>query len=279
MPSHRNEDRTHLKIQPMIQRLQGKVALITGAGSGIGRGCAVRLAAEGASVVIADLESSAGSSETLTQIRQNRGTSIFQPTDVSHEGQCQKAIEAAVRAFGGVDILVNNAGIYPRASLQSTTEALWDRIFGVNLKGPFFLCKHVVAVMRSRGGGSIINVGSVHGLGGAGKLFAYSVSKGGLLTLTRNLAIALAADRIRVNYLIPGWVLSKTEIAIQQAEGHDEEWLSRKAASLAMGRFQTPEDAANIVAFLASNESLMITGCIMNGDAGYSVRCIGTEDE
>jgi NAD(P)-dependent dehydrogenase (short-subunit alcohol dehydrogenase family) len=262
----------------MTRRLAGKVALVTGAGSGIGRGCALRLAKEGAGVVIADLESSGGG-ETLMQIRQDGGKAFFQVTDVREESQCQQAVQSAVKEFGGLDILVNNAGIYPRATLEQTSEVVWDNILSVNLKGPFFLCKHAVAVMRGRGGGSIINTGSVHGLGGAGKLFAYSVSKGGLLTLTRNLAIALANDKIRVNYLIPGWVLTKTEIAVQRQEGHHVEWLKQKAADLPMGRFQTPEDAANIVVFLASDESVMITGCVLNGDASYSVRCVGVEDE
>lgn len=261
----------------MSKRLHGKVALVTGAGSGIGRGCAIRLASEGASVVMADLESSSGE-DAAAQIRGGGGEAVFQATDVRDEARCLRAVEAAVSQFGGLDILVNNAGIYPRATLEETTEELWDRMLAINLKGPFFLCKHAAPVLRRRGGGSIVNTGSVHGLGGAGNLFAYSVSKGGLLTLTKNLAASLAHDRIRVNYLIPGWVLSPTEIEIQRQQGHDEDWLKQKGARLAMGRFQTPEDAANIIAFLASDEAAMITGCVLNGDAGYSVRCIGTED-
>jgi NAD(P)-dependent dehydrogenase (short-subunit alcohol dehydrogenase family) len=259
------------------KRLIGKVALVTGAGSGIGRECTLRLAAEGASVVLADLESRGGE-EAAAQIVGSGRSAHFQATDVRIEDHCQSAVEAAVRQFGGLDVLVNNAGIYPRSTLEQTTEEFWDRMLAINLKGPFFLCKHSVPFMRQRGGGSIVNIGSVHGLGGAANLLAYSVSKGGLLTMTKNLAVALAHDRIRVNYLIPGWVLSQTEIEIQGKEGRDEEWLMRKGKSLPMGRFQTPQDAANIVAFLASDEAGMVTGCVLNGDAGYSVRCMGTED-
>jgi len=259
------------------RRLNGKVALVTGAASGIGQGCALRLAGEGASVVLADLGSSSGEN-VAAQIRHSGGAALFQPTDVRDESQCQRAVEVAVRRFGGLDALVNNAGIYPRSTLEQTTEEFWDRMLAINLKGPFFLCKYAVPSMRQRGGGSIVNTGSVHGLGGAGNLFAYSVSKGGLLTMTRNLAVALAHDRIRVNYLIPGWVLSQTELEIQGKEGRDEEWLVSKGKSLPLGRFQTPEDAANIVVFLASDEAAMVTGCVLNGDAGYSVRCMGTED-
>jgi NAD(P)-dependent dehydrogenase (short-subunit alcohol dehydrogenase family) len=259
------------------RRLNGKVALVTGAASGIGQGCALRLAAEGASVVLADLDSSGGEN-AAAQIRHNGGAALFQATDVRNEIHCQRAVETAVRQFGGLDVLVNNAGIYPRSTLEQTTEEFWDRMLAINLKGPFFLCKYAVPSMRRRGGGSIVNTGSVHGLGGAGNLFAYSVSKGGLLTMTKNLAIALAHDRIRVNYLIPGWVLSQTEVEIQRREGRDQERLMSKGKSLPQGRFQTPEDAANIVAFLASDEAAMVTGCVLNGDAGYSVRCMGTED-
>jgi NAD(P)-dependent dehydrogenase (short-subunit alcohol dehydrogenase family) len=261
----------------MSGRLNGKVALVTGASSGIGRGCAQRLAAEGASVVLADLEARSGE-EAAAQIRRNGGTAHFQTTDVRSESHCQRAVDVAVSQFGGLDILVNNAGIYPRSTLEQTTEGFWDEMMAINLKGPFFLSKHAVPFIRQRGGGSIINTGSVHGLGGASNLFAYSISKGGLLTMTRNLAVALAHDRIRVNYLIPGWVLSQTEIEIQARQGRDENWLKQKGERLPMGRFQTPEDAANIVAFLASDEASMVTGCVLNVDAGYSVRCIGTED-
>jgi NAD(P)-dependent dehydrogenase (short-subunit alcohol dehydrogenase family) len=266
-----------MSASEMQKKLSGKVALVTGAGSGIGRGCALRLAAEGASVVLADLESGSGE-DAAAAIKRSQGIALFQATDVRDESQCQRAVEAAVGQFGGLDVLVNNAGIYPRATLEQTTEEFWDRMMDVNLKGPFFLCKHAVPFMRQRGGGSIVNTGSVHGLGGAGNLLAYSVSKGGLLTMTKNLAVALARDRIRVNYLIPGWVLSQTEIAIQGEAGRDEGWLREKGESLPMGRFQTPEDAASVVAFLASDEASMITGCVLNDDAGYSVRCIGTED-
>src|SRR5262245_4180071 len=262
----------------MQRRLTGKVALVTGGSSGIGKGCAQRLAVEGASVLLADLESSSGE-EAAAEIRRSGGSAFFQATDVRRETDCRHAVETAAHQFGSLDVLVNNAGIYPRSTLEETTEEFWDTMLAINLKGPFFLCKHAVPLMRQRGGGSIVNTGSVHGLGGASNLFAYSVSKGALLTLTKNLAVALAHDRIRVNYVIPGWVLSHTEIEIQRKEGRDLACLKRKGEQLPMGRFQTPEDAAGIVAFLASDDSAMVTGCVLNGDAGYSVRCIGTEND
>ena len=204
---------------------------------------------------------------------------MFIQADVSSERSCREIVEKAAGRYGRLDILLNCAGIYPRATLEETTEAFWDQVLSINLKGPFFLCKHAVPILRKQGGGCIVNIGSVHGLGGAGKLAAYSASKGGLLTLTKNLAIALVDDKIRVNYLIPGWVLSPTEMRIQSQEGHDAAWLEQRAKTLGMGRFQTAQDTANLVVFLASPESEMITGCVINVDAGYSVRCIGTEPE
>ncbi|MBW3625573.1 MAG: SDR family oxidoreductase, partial [Armatimonadetes bacterium] len=135
-------------------------------------------------------------------------------------------------------------------------------------KGAFFTCKHALPVMRERGGGSILNVGSYHGLGGSGNLFAYSVSKAGLLGMTKNIAKAYRPHRIRCNYLIPGWVLSEGEIVVQAQEGHDEEWLEQAGERLPMGRHQTPEDSAHAAVYLASDESFMVTGCVLNVDGG-----------
>lgn len=261
----------------MYDSLKGKIALVTGAGGGVGRGCAVRLAAEGVRVALVEIDEKEGK-ETLTKIQAEGGEAAILLADVSKTQHCQMAVQKTVEIFGGLDILVNNAGIFPRAYLEETTEAFYDNMLGINLKGPFFLCKYAVPILRSRGGGSIINIGSVHGLGGDSRLVAYAVSKGGLLTMTKNLAVGLAKDKIRVNYMIPGWVLSATERRIRREMGQDENWLKEREARLPMGRYQTPEDSAKLVAFLASDESTMITGCILNVDAGYSVRSIGADE-
>ena len=261
----------------MYDSLKGKVALVTGASAGVGQGCAIRLAQEGAHVVMVDIDAEGGK-ETLSVIESQGGKAVFQLADIRRVSECRMAVQKAIDDFGGLDILLNNAGIFPRASLEETTEEFWDNMLGINVKGPFFLCKYAVPIMRRRGGGSIINTGSVHGLGGESRLVAYAVSKGGLLTMTKNLAVALAKDKIRVNYMIPGWVLSATERRIRQELGHDEQWLRDKEPHLMMGRYQTPQDSANLVAFLASDESSMITGCVINVDAGYSVRCIGADE-
>lgn len=261
----------------MYDSLKGKIALVTGAGGGVGRGCAVRLAAEGVRVALIDIDEKEGK-ETLTKIQAEGGEAAFLLADVSQTQHCQMVVQKTVEMFGGLDILVNNAGIFPRAYLEETTEEFYDTMLGINLKGPFFLCKYAVPILRSRGGGSIINTGSVHGLGGDSRLVAYAVSKGGLLTLTKNLAVGLAKDKIRVNYMIPGWVLSATERRIRREMGQDENWLKEQEPHLPMGRFQTPQDSANLVAFLASDDSAMITGCVLNVDAGHSVRCIGADE-
>jgi NAD(P)-dependent dehydrogenase (short-subunit alcohol dehydrogenase family) len=197
----------------------------------------LRLAAEGAPVAAIDLQEANGE-ETVSIIAQKGGRATFFQADVRLETQCLAAIEQTVDRFGRLDVLVNNAWIYPQATLDQTTEAFWDQMIAVNLKGPFFLCNHSVPVMRRQGGGSITNTGSMHGLEAAGNLFAYSVSKGGLLTPTKNLAVALVNDKVRVNYLIPGWVLSPTELRIRAEEGRDEKWIEENGRRLGMGRYQ-----------------------------------------
>jgi NAD(P)-dependent dehydrogenase (short-subunit alcohol dehydrogenase family) len=254
----------------MAGRVQDKVAIVTGGGTGIGRGIAEALAREGAKVVIANRSAETGEA-AAQKIRDAGGTAEFLPTDVSREEDCQKLIQAAADTFGGADVLVNNAGIFPRMGIEETDEELWDRIMAINLKGAFFTCKHALPVMRERGGGSIINVGSIHGLGGGGSLFAYAVSKAGMLGLTRNVAKSHAQYKIRCNYLIPGWVVSEGEIKVHSLEGHDEEWLRAQGQRLRMGRHQTPEDSGYAAVYLASDESFMVNGCVLNVDSGDSM--------
>ena len=195
-----------------------------------GRGSPVLLAREGAKVVVANRDAGTGE-ETVRLAREAAARSGFRRlggplrTDVTRETDCQAPSQAAVSQFGGLDVLVNNAGVFPRATLEQTTEELWDQIFAVNLKGVFFCCQYAMPVMRERGSGSVINIGSINAYVGGGNLFAYSISKGGLLTLTRNLAASWARHKVRVNFLNPGWVITPGEIRIQGLEGHDVDWL------------------------------------------------------
>jgi NAD(P)-dependent dehydrogenase (short-subunit alcohol dehydrogenase family) len=251
-------------------RVAGKVAVVTGAGTGIGRATAETLAREGAGVVIANRSAETGE-ETVRRITDQGGRAYFCRTDVSREGDCARAVQTALDQFGRLDILVNNAGIFPRYRLAETTPEILDEIMHTNFGGAFFCCKYALPLLVAGGGGSIVNVGSLHGLQGSPNLIAYAASKGALLNLTKTLAGAYARHQVRVNYLIPGWVISEGEIRVQTAEGHDEQWLQEMGKRQPMGRLQEPQDAANAILFLASDESSQITGATINTDGGSSV--------
>jgi NAD(P)-dependent dehydrogenase (short-subunit alcohol dehydrogenase family) len=180
-------------------------------------------------------------------------------------------MEETVRTYGRIDALVNNVGGFPRGTLEETTTEFWESVLSLNLRGAFYCCKYATPHLRAAGGGSIVNVGSIHGVQGAANLVAYSAAKGGLLTMTRTLAGALATDRIRVNYIIPGWVLTDTEIALQASQGRSLEELYRIGADMPLGRHQTPEDTAYAVVYLVSDESTQVTAALLNVDAGDSM--------
>lgn len=253
----------------MGERLAGKVAIVTGAAQGIGYGIASMLAREGARVVIGDIQPERGEAAAAA-IEAAGGVASFCHTDVREESHCARLVAAALERFERLDVLVNNVGVYPRATLEETTTELWDDVLNVTLRSAFYCCKYAVPVMRQSGGGSIVNIGSINGIQGLDNLVAYSSAKGGLLTLTRTLAGACARDRIRVNYVIPGWVLSEGEIALHQSRGVDEASLRQAGQGLRLGRHQTPEDTAYAVVYLASDESAQVTGTVLHIDAGAS---------
>jgi NAD(P)-dependent dehydrogenase (short-subunit alcohol dehydrogenase family) len=250
-------------------RMAGKVVVITGAARGIGRGCAELLAHEGARLVIGDIRVDEGT-QTAEAIRAEGGEVIFQQTDVVQEERCVALMDVAVDTYGRLDTLVNNVGWFPRGTLEETTTEFWEQVMAVNLRSAFYCCKHAVAHLRAAGGGSIVNIGSIHGLQGAPNVVAYSAAKGGLLALTRTLAGAYVGDRIRVNYIVPGWVLTEAEIELQRHRGFGEEDLRRIGDRLPLGRHQTPEDTAYAVVYLASDESSQVTGTVLHVDAGMS---------
>jgi NAD(P)-dependent dehydrogenase (short-subunit alcohol dehydrogenase family) len=177
-------------------------------------------------------------------------------------------IQTARETYGRIDVLVNNVGWFPRATLEETTTELWEQVLQINLRSAFYCCKYAIPAMRASGGGSIINIGSINGIQGLPNLFAYSAAKGGLLALTRTLAGVYAADHIRVNYIIPGWVLSEGELALQHSRGVSDADLQKAGQALRLGRHQTPEDVAYAVVYLASDESTQLTGTVLNVDAG-----------
>jgi NAD(P)-dependent dehydrogenase (short-subunit alcohol dehydrogenase family) len=251
----------------MPGRMQDKVVVVTGAAQGIGRGCAELIAREGGRVVVGDIQDEAGQA-AVAAITEAGGTAIFQRADVVEERDCAALIEAAVTTYGRLDGLINNVGYYPRATLEETTVEFWDQILNVNLRGAFLLCKYAVPHMRAGGGGSVVNIGSINGLQALPNLVAYGAAKAGLLGMTRTLAGAYAADRIRFNYVIPGWVLSEGERALQHSRGVTDEQLQAAGAALALGRHQTPMDTAYACIYLLSDESPQVTGTIMHIDAG-----------
>jgi NAD(P)-dependent dehydrogenase (short-subunit alcohol dehydrogenase family) len=253
--------------RPRGARVAGKVDIITGGNAGIGRAASELLGREGASVVVASRTAASGEA-TVAAIRAAGGEATFIQTDVSREADCIRLVHDAVQTYGRLDVLINNAAIYPRSTLAETTVAFWREIMATNLEGPFVLCREAVPHMLEGGGGSIVNVGSANGFGGAPNLVAYSVAKGGLLTLTRSVAGAYASDNIRANYLNPGWNITDTEIVIQAKEGHDAAWLADVEDRLPGGRFSVPADAAHAMLWLASDESIFINGEIISTDGG-----------
>jgi NAD(P)-dependent dehydrogenase (short-subunit alcohol dehydrogenase family) len=259
----------------MSNRLKGKVVLVTGAAQGIGFECAHMAAAEGASVVLGDIQNARGE-DSAAKIRAQNGQAIFQYADLTQESDCVALVEAAIKHFGRLDGLVNNAGWFPRARLEETTTDLWEKVMHVNLRSAFYVTKFAVPCMREIGGGSIVNMGSINGIQGLPNLVAYAAAKGGLLSMTRTLAGALAQDRIRVNYIIPGWIATEGEIKIQKGEGRTAADLEKAGARLPLGRMQTVQDAAYAAIYLLSDEAAQVTAAVLNVDAGGSMLPIQT---
>ena len=252
-------------------RLENKVALVTGGGSGIGRHSALLFAKEGARVAVADLDEKAGR-ETASMIKD----AIFVRADVSSARDCQQMIEAAEKAFGRLNVLFNNAGIMLSKDDDAVTteEAVWDQTLDVNAKGVFLGCKYGIPALRRAGGGSIINTASfVARLGAATPQIAYTASKGAVLSMTRELAIIHARENIRVNALSPGPL--KTELLMKFL--NTEAKLKRRLVHLPMGRFGEAEEIARAALFLASDESSYITGTEFLVDGGLTAAYVTPE--
>jgi len=192
-------------------RLQDKVIIVTGGAQGIGFGVAEMLASEGAHVIIADKNAEAGEAAAM-----RIPNATFQRCDVTSEADCIALIQSTTQRHGRLNGLVNNVGWFPRATIEETTTEFWEAVLNVNVRGAFYCCKHAIPHLQKQGG-SVVNIGSVHGLQSYANLIAYGATKGALLTMTRSLAAAYAPDRIRFNYLIPSWVMSEGEIALNKS--------------------------------------------------------------
>jgi NAD(P)-dependent dehydrogenase (short-subunit alcohol dehydrogenase family) len=251
-----------------------KVVIVTGGALGIGRACAFAFAREGAHVTIADINSDAGSEvlQSIVEIRPGHTAHLVR-ADLSHASECQRVVRETVERFGGVDVLVNNVGIQPLSSYQraeDTTEEMWDQILNVNLKSYFLMSKYALPEIRKRGGGAVINTASVQGLQSQRRVPAYAASKGGVLSLTRQMALDYAVDNIRVLAVCPGTI--DTEMvrtaAAREPDGVDAA-LARFGKSHPLGRIGTGADIANVVLFLASEAASFMTGEYVCVDGGY----------
>ena len=244
--------------------LDSKVVIVTGAASGIGRAAAILFAQNGAKVVIADIDERGGL-ETLEKIH-HRENAIFVKTNVSRSKDTAECVRAAIEKFGKLDCLFSNAGINPTGTVEDTEEALWDKILSVNLKGMYLMSKASIPEMRKAGGGSIVCTASVDGVLAIYNEAAYIASKGGIIALTKSIALDFAKDHIRANCILPGAIrtpllekfMAENPVVGDQSKGH------------AMNRIGEPEEVASLVMYLFSDASSFVTGAAIPVDGGYS---------
>ena len=256
-------------------RLENKVALITGAASGIGREAALLFAQEGARVVVVDINDDAGQ-ETVAHILANDGEAVYVHSNVSNASDCENMIRVAEESFGGLNVLFNNAGIMHAedSHADATEEDVWDLTMAINLKGVFLGCKYGIPAMQRAGGGSIINTASFVALmGAATPQIAYTASKGGVLALSRELAVVHARENIRVNALCPGPL--HTELLMNFLDTQEKK--QRRLVHIPMGRFGQAKEMAQAALFLASDESSYMTGAEFVVDGGITAAYVTPE--
>jgi NAD(P)-dependent dehydrogenase (short-subunit alcohol dehydrogenase family) len=253
-------------------QFDSKVAIVTGGALGMGSATALEFAREGAAVVIADVAVEAGE-QLSARIQADGGKVLFVAGDVSVSAVCQRVVAETVATFGGIDILFNNVGIQPPDSYlraEDTSEELWDRIVDVNLKSHFLMAKFCLPELRRRGGGVIVNNASVQGLQSMPGVPPYAASKGGVLSLTRQLAVDYARDNIRVLAICPGTIDTEMVRTVAAREGGDlDATLRRYGQSHPIGRIGSGQDIANVVLFLASDKASFMTGEYVCVDGGY----------
>lgn len=260
-----------------MSRLQGKVAIITGAASGLGRAMALRFAQEGARLVLGDVDV-AGGAQTLGLLTEEQRTHArFRRLDVTDESDCEAAVKEAVDTFGRLDVMVANAGIGAPGFIAKLKKEDFERVVAVNLTGVFLCAKHAFRAMQQTGGGCILTMASVAGLEGSMGLGGYGPSKAGAVQLTQSLALEGARYQIRANVLAPVWTQSPmVDAFVKGMKTTEDVGRARLLADIPLGRLGKPEDVAAAAVFLASDEASFITGVVLPIDGGHSAGRVPT---
>lgn len=251
-------------------KLSGRVCLVTGAAKGIGRAVAARLAEEGASVALADVDGAAVL-RTADELRSGGAEVTAYRVDVSRSRDVADWVAAAAEHFGRIDALVNNAGVAVSGGVEGLSEADWDRVVSVNLKGVWLGMKYAIPVMRATGGGSIVNMSSVQALVGFPGWAGYAATKGAIIALTQQAAVEYGPENIRVNCLAPGTIMTPMNEAIFRNAPDPEALIADWNSSHALGRFGQPTEVAAAAAFLVSDDSSFVTGACLRVDGGLTV--------
>jgi NAD(P)-dependent dehydrogenase (short-subunit alcohol dehydrogenase family) len=249
----------------MNSRLKDKVAIVTGAGTGIGRACAIALAREGAKIMLVGRRK-----DRLEHVAHEIGDSaLVLPADVSKKQEITRVVEQTVARFGGLHVLVNNAGVLHVGTAEQITEEQWDQTFDINVRGVWLLSRAVLPQLRKAGGGSIINIASVLGINGARNRASYAPSKGAVVLLTKCMAIDHGHEHIRVNAICPAFVETDLTAAVINKAPDPEAVRRERIAVHPIGRLGQPEDIAGMAVYLASDESSWVTGAVFPVDGGY----------
>jgi NAD(P)-dependent dehydrogenase (short-subunit alcohol dehydrogenase family) len=252
-----------------MAELENKVAIVTGAASGIGRSTALALAREGARIVVSDVDETGGQETVRLIEEQYGGQAIFVKTDVSDPGAVKALVDKAVETYGRLDVMVNNAGIGGEAALLADYSLeSWDRVIGINLSGVFYGMKYAIPAMLESGGGSIINVASILGQVGFATAPAYVAAKHGIVGLTKNAALEYSAQGVRVNAVGPGFIHTPMIEGLEEDEATNQMLISMHP----IGRLGRPEEVAELIVWLASEKASFVTGAYYPVDGGYLAR-------